>query len=45
MVISVVPENEVQLSHLREMEMGAIDFWSSPTFVGKDVDIRVSPES
>jgi len=44
MVITVVPENEAQLHHLREMEMGTFDFWSSPTFVGKDVDIRVSPE-
>ena len=41
MVVRVVPEKMEQLQALQSMEY---DFWSSPSFLGKAVDIRVSPE-
>ncbi|XP_032790383.2 carboxypeptidase A2 [Daphnia magna] len=43
-VIRVVPQTEEQLRFLLKLQEETYDFWSSPSSLGKPVDIRVSPQ-
>jgi Carboxypeptidase activation peptide len=45
MLIRVTPTNDVQLNLLRSMQDSSVDFWHPPSFIGKNVEFRVAPES
>jgi hypothetical protein len=45
MLIRVTPTNDVQLNLLRSMQDSFVDFWHPPSFIGKNVEFRVAPES
>ena len=45
MLIRVTPTNEVQHNLLRSMQDSSVDFWHPPSFIGKNVEFRVAPES